>query len=136
MFVVSELIRNEENGSLSFGDHSLSTKSKIEGFENNGNLYKVKTFKELTKLERDGAFVYESEPGTSVKNFTQSADGVTFTVCGDEDAMVTVGLMEDTEYNITVKDKVIGTLKTNLSGKLSFSVELQDEGEIEVKIVK
>lgn len=136
MAVVAELIRNEADGSISFGNYELAAKSKVEDFENAGNLYKVKTFKELTKLERDGAFVYESEPGTSVANYKQSADGVTFTVSGNEDAMITVGLMEDTEYEITVSGKSIGRLKTNLSGKLSFSVELAGEGEIEVKIAK
>lgn len=136
MSVVAELIRNEADGALSFGNYELAAKSKVEDFENAGNLYKVKTFSELTKLERDGAFVYESEPGTAVMNFKQNAEGATFTVSGTEDAMITVGLMEDTEYDITVSGKSIGRLKTNLSGKLSFSVELSGEGEIEVKIAK
>ena len=33
-----------------------------------GDLYKVKTFKEITKLERNGMFVYESVPGTSSRS--------------------------------------------------------------------
>lgn len=35
-----------------------------------GDLYKVKTFKEITKLERNGMFVYESVPGTAVTDFS------------------------------------------------------------------
>ena len=31
-----------------------------QDFEHQGDLYKVKTFKEITKLERNGMFVYES----------------------------------------------------------------------------
>lgn len=136
MSVVTELIRNEENGSISFGNYELPSKTKLEDFENGGNLYKVKTFKELTKLERDGMFVYESEPGTSVKNFLATAEGVTFTVSGNEDSMITVGLEEATEYEVTVADKSIGKIKSNLAGKLSFSVELAGEGEIDIKIAK
>lgn len=136
MAAVSELIREEANGSLSFGNHTLSEKTKVEDFKHDGNLYKIKTFKELTKLEKDGAFAYESEPGTSVNDFKATADGVCFKVCGDADAMITVGLEEDCEYEVSVAGKSIGKMKTNLGGKLSFSVALQEEGEIEVKIAK
>ncbi len=136
MGAVSELIRKENTGAISFGDHTLSAKAKLEDFDVDGNLYKVKTFKELTKLERDGMFVYESEPGTSVNNFEVHADGVSFTVSGDEDAMITLGLKEDSEYNVNIAGKDIGKIKTNLGGKLSISVELEGKGEINVKVVE
>ena len=136
MAAVSELIRKEEGNAISFGDPTLATKAKVEDFDVAGNLYKVKTFRELTKLERDGLFVYESEPGTSVNDFKVLPNGVSFTVCGDEDAMITVGLKEDTEYNVTVADKEIGKIRTNLGGKLSISVELEGKGEINVKVVE
>lgn len=136
MPIIKELIRTESNNSLSFGDYSLNEKKKVEDYDFNGGLYKVKTYNELTKLERDGLFVYESEPGTAVSNFAETEDGVEFTVCGPEDAQITIGLSEDTEYNVTVNGKEIGKMKTNLSGKLSISVNLKDEGEITVKVVK
>ena len=136
MGAVSELIRKENNGTISFGDHTLSSKAKVEDFDVNGNLYKVKTFKELTKLERDGLFVYESEPGTSVNDFNVLPNGVSFTVCGDEDAMITIGLKEDTEYGVTVAGRDVGRIRTNLGGKLSISVELEGKGEINVKVVE
>ena len=136
MAAVSELIRKEDGGAIGFGDHTLETKAKIEDFDIGGNLYKVKTFKEFTKLERDGLFVYESEPGTSVNNFRVLDNGVSFTVCGDKDAMITVGLKEDSEYSVNVAGKDMGKMKTNLGGKLSISVELEDKGEINVKVVE
>ena len=136
MGAVSELIRVENKGTISFGDHTLASKAKVEDFDVAGNLYKVKTFKELTKLERDGMFVYESEPGTSVNDFEVLPDGVSFTVCGDEDAMITIGLKEDTEYSVNIAGKDIGRIKTNLGGKLSISVELEGKGEINVKVVE
>jgi hypothetical protein len=136
MAAVSELIRKEDGGGISFGNHTLDAKAKIEDFDIGGNLYKVKTFRELTKLERDGLFVYESEPGTSVNDFEVLPNGVSFTVCGSEDAMITVGLKEDTEYNVNIAGRDIGRIKTNLGGKLSISVELEDKGEINVKVVE
>ena len=66
MSVVKELIRTEADGGISFGDYELAAKAKKSDFEHRGDLYKVKTFKEITKLERNGLFVYESVPGTAV----------------------------------------------------------------------
>ena len=136
MAVVEELLRTEEDGAISFGNYKLETKAKLENYEHDGDLYKVKTYKELTKLEKNGLFAYESQPGTSVIDFKETEDGVTFMVEADEDTQITVGLEEDTEYSVTVGDANIGKMKTNLSGKLSISVELEHAGEIAVKIVK
>ena len=51
MSVVKELIRTEADGGISFGDYELAAKAKKSDFEHRGDLYKVKTFKEITKLE-------------------------------------------------------------------------------------
>ena len=135
MAVVDELIRQETNGSISFGNHKLETKEKLDNFEHDGDLYKVKTFKAMTKLERNGLFVYESVPGTSVLDFSENEKGVSFLVEGDEDAQITVGLTEDTEYVVYVADQNIGKMKTGLGGKLNLSVELAGAGEVKVDIV-
>ena len=82
MSVINELIRTEANGTLSFGNYSLAAKSKVEDFEHEGDLYKVKTFKEITKLERNGFFVYESVPGTAVSNFSGDHSTVEFSMAG------------------------------------------------------
>ena len=136
MAVVDELIRQETNGSISFGNHKLETKEKVDNFEHDGDLYKVKTFKTMTKLERNGLFVYESVPGTSVLDFSENEKGVSFLVEGDEDAQITVGLTEDTEYVVYVADQNIGKMKTGLGGKLNLSVELAGAGEVKVDIVR
>ena len=134
MAVVEELLREENNGSISFGNHKLEAKAKVEDFEHCGDLYKVKTFKTMTKLEKNGLFVYESVPGTSVINFEETENGVSFLVEADEDAQITVGLTEDTEYEVYVADQSIGKMKTNLSGKLNISIELAQAGEVSVNI--
>ena len=134
MAVVKELLRSEADGAISFGNHKLEQKAKVEDYEHAGDLLKVKTFREITKLEKNGMFLYESVPGTSVTNFTEKENGVEFTVEGDEDAQITIGLEDDTEYQVFVGDKNIGTMKTGLGGKLSLSVELEAAGEVSVKI--
>ena len=68
-----ELIWKEEDGTLGFGDYTLAEKSKVNDFEFDGDLYKVKTFCEMTKLERNGMFVYESVPGTAVNGLDLTA---------------------------------------------------------------
>lgn len=136
MAVVQELLREEAQGAISFGNHKLDVKAKVEDFEHGGDLLKVKTYKSITKLEKNGMFAYESVPGTSVNNFTESENGVSFIVEGDEDAQIIVGLEDDTEYDVYVNDAKIGRMKTNLGGKLNISIELADAGEVYVKIVK
>ena len=124
--MAANLINIESDNSLSFGDYSLAEKSKAEDFPYDGNLMKVKTFKEITKLEKNGMFVYESVPGTSVFSFLENADGVEFFVEGnaDDDAQITVGLEDETEYEVFVDDVSVGKVKTNLGGKLNFSLDL------------
>lgn len=136
MSVVKELIRTETDGSISFGDYTLDRKSKVEDFEHNGDLYKVKTYNEITKLERNGMFVYESVPGTAVEHFAVNEKYLAFTVEGTEDAQITLELEEDTEYEVLVDDVNVGRMKTNLGGKLSLSVELENGGPAKVDVVK
>ncbi len=136
MAIEEGLIRTEADGSLSFGNHSLTEKAKKEDFAHGGDLYKVKTYATMTKLEKNGMFAYESVPGTSVTHFAEDAEGVTFTVEGKEDAQLTVGLEDETEYEVFLNGSSIGKMRTNLGGKLSLSVELADAGEVSVKVHK
>ncbi len=136
MAAISELIRTEANGTLSFGDYTLGAKAKLDNYDFNGDKYKVKTFKEITKLERNGLFVYESVPGTAVTDFDQTENTVEFTVEGPEDAQITLELEEETEYEISIDGKSAGTMKTNLGGKLSMSVELEGADKVAIKVEK
>ena len=136
MATISELIRSEADGTISFGDYTLGAKAKLDNFEHRGDIYKVKTFSEITKLERNGMFVYESVPGTAVMNLNATDTGLTFQVEGPEDAQITVEMEPDTEYEVFIEQASAGKMKTNLGGKLSFSVELGNAARVEVKIVK
>ena len=48
MSVVNELI-NAQGESLEFGNYELGAKTKKDGFEFQGDIYKIKTFNEITK---------------------------------------------------------------------------------------
>ena len=136
MAAVKELLRTEEDGTLSFGDYTLASKTKLDGYDFQGDIYKVKTFAEITKLEKNGMFVYESVPGTAVENFLADEDTVSFRVSGMKDAQFTLELGADSEYEVYMDGTNVGVMKTNLSGKLSVSAELEPERSVEVKVVR
>lgn len=136
MAVVEQLLRAEPDGTISFGNYELKEKAKLENFEHDGDILKVKTFKDITKLEANEMFVYESVPGTTVTNFREDEKSVEFKVEGNEDAQITVGLEENTDYRVFVNGTDMGDMKTNLGGKLIISVELSGAGAVSVRIVK
>ena len=120
MAVITELIRKEADGTLSFGNFDFDTKQKKSDFEYEGDLYKIKTFKEITKLERNGMFVYESVPGTVVTNMKSTEDQIE----------------PETEYKVFVDGIDVGRMKTNLGGKLNVSVELNPGQTSQIKVKK
>ena len=136
MATVKELLRAENDGTLSFGDYTLASQTKKDGFEFKGDLYKVKTFAEITKLEKNGMFVYESVPGSTVENFKETETEVEFTVSAPEDVQFTLELEPESEYEVFIAGESAGKMGTNLSGKLSVSVELNADQSAAIKVVK
>lgn len=135
MAVVEELIKKEADGSISFGNYKLSEKTKLSDFEVDGDMYKVKTFNEITKLERNGSFVYESTPGTAVNAFKASSEQVSFFVEGTGASQVTLELEAEKEYEVFISNKSVGKMKTNLGGKLTINVEAEEIVPTRVRIV-
>lgn len=136
MPVISELIRSEQDGTISFGNYELETKSKLSDFKHCNDSYKVKTYKEITKLERNESFVYESVPGTSVNHFKATESEVSFSVEGIEDAQITLELEEGSQYEITLDGDSVGKMNTNMGGKLVLSVEFDGNKPVQVHVVK
>ena len=58
MAEIRELIQVESNGTLSFGNYTLDVKAKLDNFMVNGDSYRIKTFKEITRLKCNDEFVY------------------------------------------------------------------------------
>ncbi len=136
MAVVEQLLCSENDGTISFGNHVLEEKAKLEDFNHGGDIYKVKTFKAMTKLEKNGMFLYESVPGTSVNHFQETEKGLEFFVQGDDEAQIIVGLEDNTEYEVFINDESVGIMNTGVSGKLNVSVDFTDVNRVHIKIVK
>ena len=100
MGVVEELIRKDADGTLSFGNYLLDTKTKKSDFAFEGATYKIKTFKEITKLEKNGTLVYESVPGSTVTKFKGNPDVVEFEVEAPSDISFTLEMEPSTEYKL------------------------------------
>lgn len=134
MAIIRELIKKENNGTISFGDYRLPEKKKLADYEVQGDMYKVKTWNAMTKLERNGTFVYESIPGTAVNVFKETADEVSFFVDGTGATQITLELESNKDYNVVVGQKDLGVSKTDIGGKITFDVELQTGTMVQVKI--
>ena len=136
MSVIENLIQAEADGTLSFGNYELGEKTKKSDFGFEDSSYKVKTFKDLTKLEKDDAFLYESDPGTAVFNFKATENEISFCVEGPVDAQITVAEEPEATYAIYIDEVLADELTASLGGKLSFSVELETGKRVSVKIVR
>lgn len=136
MAAVKELLRAENDGTLSFGDYTLTAKTKKDNYEFKGDIYKVKTFSEITKLEKNGMFVYESVPGSAVEGFKETENEVAFEVSAQGDVQFTLELEPESEYEVFISGASAGKMSTNLSGKLSVSVEISEGTNVPVKVVK
>ena len=136
MSVVNELLRTEADNTLSFGNFELEQKSKLADYEYQGDVYKVKTFKEITKLERNGMFVYESVPGTAVTHFQETDERMQFQVEGMDDAQITVEAENGAEYKVSIDGINVGKVTANLGGKLGLSVEFNPGKVVKVELVK
>lgn len=133
---VKELLRAEENDSISFGDYSLETKTKLADFKFQDSVYKVKTYKGITRLEKNGGVVYESVPGSAVHDFKETARQVSFVAEAADDVHITLELEPEKEYKVFVDDTNIGKMKSNLGGKIDFSIELNEGESAKVSVIK
>ena len=136
MAIVKELLRTEEDGRLSFGDYTLASKTKLDNFEFEGDLYKVKTRSENTKLDTNGLFVYDPVPGSAVETYKLTATEVAFQISAPEDVQFTLELEPESEYEVLLDGVSAGKMTTNLSGKLSVSVEISEGEAVDVKVEK
>ena len=127
MAVVTELFRSEDNGTLSFGDYTLAQKAKKGDIQFEGDIYKIKTFKTMTKLDKNGQLIFESVPGSAVHNFVATTDGVAFEIESSSDVQVTLEVEAGQEYKVFIDNTNVGMMKANLGGKLTLSVEFRLE---------
>lgn len=121
---LDKLIVASEENAISFGNHEVEEKQKMDGFEMAGDLYKVKSHHQITRLEKNGRLLYESVPGTTVEGLKLDSELMNFTVSGSaEDAQITVELEADQDYTVYINQIQLGKVTSNLAGKISFSVD-------------
>ncbi len=135
MAIVQEGIRLEDNNTISFGNYEIAEKLKVENFEVNGDLYKVRTHSLVTRFSKNGKLVLEAVPGAAVFNFSTNENTTKFKAAGKGQTQFTLELEDDTNYDLSVDGIKIGTVKARFAGKLSFSAGLGDE-PVEIKLKK
>ena len=111
-------------GFIDFGGFTQTEKQKVDDFELNGDVYKLKTHNVITRLEKNGSLLFESVPGTQIKDFNVTEKVVEFIAFGFGNTMITLELEPEKEYQIMIDDKIVGETKSTLSGKINFSAEL------------
>ena len=74
----------------------------------------------------------EGSPETDSQELSEEEDREE----GTEDAEITLGLDASTEYDVCINEGNVGTIRTNLGGKLTVSVELEAGQPASVKITK
>lgn len=124
--MVNNFISVNPKGFLNFGDYVQTEKQKVDDFELNGDLYKLRTHNVITRLEKNGSLLFEAVPGVKVEGLNVTERLVEFTACGFDDTKMTIELEPETEYKIIIAGDDIGITKSTLSGKISFSAELED----------
>jgi hypothetical protein len=135
MSVIQENIVVEQNGTISFGNYSVDTKQKVDDYKVGGDLYTLRTHKSVTRLEKNSKLLIETVPGATVHNMNVSDSLTRFDIEGFDDTQITLELESGKEYTIFVDDVNLGKIKSNISGKINFSVELGAQAKA-VKIEK
>lgn len=135
MAIVNEIIRIENDGTLSFGNYEVDEKQKVNDFDVNGDKYQVRTHKDVTRITKNSALLLETVPGSAIHNLKVSDKGTSFTAEGMGNTQFTLELENDTNYKVIIDDVNIGKIKSSVAGKLAFSAELSASGQ-SVKIEK
>lgn len=126
MSVVKEVIKIVNN-KLSFGNYLVEEKQKVSDFMFDGNSYKCKTHKDITRLEKNESLLIESVPGATFLDFEQKDGSGEFYIIGDGDTKITIEVDADCEFDILVNGKSLGVQKSNFAGKLLLACELSEE---------
>lgn len=136
MGIIEKGIQVNSDNTISFGNHLAIDKVKIDDFKIDQDIYKLRSYNEVTRFTKNHALIFESTPGVTVHNFSSSEEKTTFNVEGVKNPQVTLELVPDITYKITSNGVLVDEVKANgVSGKVSFSLELK-KGISEVIIVR
>ena len=135
MSIIKEGIILNEDKTLSFGNYEVTEKIKVKDFNVDGNIYKIRTHNEVTRLSKNGNLLLETVPGATIHNLDIKEKEATFLAEGLGDTLITIELEPNTNYSLFINDVNIDKIKTNLSGKINFSTTLSKESQ-QIKVEK
>lgn len=125
--LIPEGIRLGPNNTLDFGAFTVKEKIKVDGFPVMGDLYKVKTHNEITRLEKNGVMLFEAVPGAAVFGFKMDDRSVSFSTIGQGNTQITLEVLPVCEYKIYEEEVLLDRVKTGPAGKISLGLELSDK---------
>ncbi len=135
MSTIQEGIILNDDKTLSFGNYEVTEKIKVTDFNVDGNIYKIRTHNEVTRLSKNGNLLLETVPGATIHNLYINEKEATFSAEGLGDTLITLELEPNTNYSLFINDVNIDKIKTNLSGKINFSTTLSKEAQA-IKVEK
>ncbi len=136
MGIIEKGIQVNADNTISFGNHLATEKVKIDDFKIGEDIYKLRSYNEVTRFTKNHKLVFESTPGVTVHNVKLSEDLINFKVEAERNPQLTLELEPDVTYKIKSNGHLVDEVKANsVSGKLSFSIELK-KGISEVVIEK
>jgi len=134
MKTVSNLISGSDDELLSFGDFTQDEKKKFTDFDYRGDMYYVKTFKEITKLEKNGMFEFEAVPGCAVFDYESDVDYKAFDVTGDGDTQIVVAVEDGAEYALYINGELADETFVDISGKFCINVTLDPDVPVTIEL--
>ncbi len=121
-----EIIKINEDQTLTFGNYEVVEKQKVSDFEYKGDTLAVKTHRDVTVLKSNDTLVIETVPGTLIQNFSSEEGSVSFDIIGYKQTIVTLGVEPEVEYNVYIDGTKIDILTSKASGKASISLDVEN----------
>lgn len=80
--------------------------------------------------------IYESVPGTNVRNFSYTSSKIKFNVSGYSHTSIIIGVNQDSVFNLTVDNVDEGEAIFVAKGKLIINLNLENNEEVSVELTK
>ena len=136
MKTVSTLISGNDEELLSFGDFTQTEKKKYTDYDYRGDMYYVKTFREITKLEKNGMFEFESVPGSAVFAYDSGIEKKTFEVTGQGDTQIVLAVEDGADYALFINGALADETNVDIRGKFCINVHLDPEVPVRIELEK
>ncbi len=121
-----DVIKINEDQTLTFGNYEVIEKQKVADFEYKGETLAVKTHKDVTVLKSNDKLVIETVPGTVVENFNIEESDISFNITGYKQTIVTIEVEPEVEYNLYIDGVKSDILTSKPSGKVSISLDVEN----------